>query len=167
MVSIRTTRSNYENHQQLRANRCQLKALRRHHERRNISHSRRIPGPDDQSGRSADLSNRGLRIDDAQHGADLFNLAVPGKIYTRIANPTQDVLEQRLAALEGGIAALVTSAGSAAITYAVPDHCRSRSQHRLGAVALRRYGDAVHPHAAQTRHRRAFAADDSPERSRR
>ncbi|MCO5184860.1 MAG: O-acetylhomoserine aminocarboxypropyltransferase/cysteine synthase [Anaerolineae bacterium] len=58
-------------------------------------------------------------FDDAQHGADLFNLAVPGNIYTRIMNPTQDVLEQRLAALEGGIAALVTSAGSAAITYAV------------------------------------------------
>ena len=39
-------------------------------------------------------------FDDAQHGADLFNLAVPGNIYTRIMNPTNDVLEQRLAALE-------------------------------------------------------------------
>ena len=56
-------------------------------------------------------------FDDAQHGADLFDLAVPGNIYTRIMNPTQDVLEQRLAALEGGVAALATSAGSAAITY--------------------------------------------------
>ena len=58
-------------------------------------------------------------FDDAQHGADLFNLAVPGNIYTRIMNPTQDVLEQRLAALEGGVAALVTSSGQAAITYAI------------------------------------------------
>lgn len=58
-------------------------------------------------------------FDNAQHGADLFNLAVPGNIYTRIMNPTNDVLEQRLAALEGGIAALVTSAGSAAIHYAI------------------------------------------------
>lgn len=58
-------------------------------------------------------------FDDAQHGADLFNLEVPGNIYTRIMNPTQDVLEQRVAALEGGVAALATSAGSAAITYAI------------------------------------------------
>ena len=45
-------------------------------------------------------------FDSAQHGADLFDLKVAGNIYTRIMNPTQDVLEQRLAALEGGIAAL-------------------------------------------------------------
>ena len=56
-------------------------------------------------------------FDNAQHGADLFNLAVPGNIYTRIMNPTQAVLEERLAQLEGGVAALATSAGSAAITY--------------------------------------------------
>ena len=42
-------------------------------------------------------------FDDAQHGADLFDLAVPGNIYSRIMNPTCDVLEQRVAALEGGI----------------------------------------------------------------
>jgi O-acetylhomoserine (thiol)-lyase len=58
-------------------------------------------------------------FDDAQHGADLFNLAVPGNIYTRIMNPTTDVLEQRCAALEGGIAGLALSAGSAAINYSV------------------------------------------------
>jgi len=46
-------------------------------------------------------------FDSAQHGADLFDLKVPGNIYTRIMNPTNDVLEQRIAALEGGIAALV------------------------------------------------------------
>ncbi|MBT8076052.1 MAG: aminotransferase class V-fold PLP-dependent enzyme [Gammaproteobacteria bacterium] len=58
-------------------------------------------------------------FESAQHGADLFNLAVPGNIYTRIMNPTTDVLEQRCAQLEGGVAALCLSAGSAAINYAV------------------------------------------------
>lgn len=58
-------------------------------------------------------------FDDAQHGADLFNLAVPGNIYTRIMNPTADVLEQRVAALEGGVAGLALSAGSAAVNYAI------------------------------------------------
>ena len=58
-------------------------------------------------------------FDDAQHGADLFNLAVPGNIYTRIMNPTADVLEKRVAELEGGIAGLALSAGSAAINYSI------------------------------------------------
>ncbi|HUR36091.1 MAG TPA: aminotransferase class V-fold PLP-dependent enzyme [Vicinamibacterales bacterium] len=58
-------------------------------------------------------------FDNAQHGADLFNLAVPGNIYTRIMNPTQDVLEQRVAALEGGLASLALSSGQASITYAI------------------------------------------------
>jgi O-acetylhomoserine (thiol)-lyase len=58
-------------------------------------------------------------FDDAQHGADLFNLAVPGNIYTRIMNPTTGVLEQRCAELEGGIAGLCLSAGSAAINYSI------------------------------------------------
>ncbi|HKI59767.1 MAG TPA: aminotransferase class I/II-fold pyridoxal phosphate-dependent enzyme, partial [Mariprofundaceae bacterium] len=58
-------------------------------------------------------------FDNAQHGADLFNLAVPGNIYTRIMNPTADVLEKRCAALDGGVAGLAVSAGSAAITYAI------------------------------------------------
>ncbi len=64
-------------------------------------------------------------FDDAQHGADLFDLKVPGNIYTRIMNPTQDVLEQRLAALEGGVAALATASGSSAITYAILTIARS------------------------------------------
>ncbi|MBT3602107.1 MAG: aminotransferase class I/II-fold pyridoxal phosphate-dependent enzyme [Candidatus Latescibacteria bacterium] len=58
-------------------------------------------------------------FDDAQHGADLFNLAVPGNIYTRIMNPTSDVLEKRVAELEGGIAGLAVSSGSAAINYSI------------------------------------------------
>jgi O-acetylhomoserine (thiol)-lyase len=58
-------------------------------------------------------------FDDAQHGADLFNLEVVGNIYTRIMNPTNDVLEKRVAELEGGIAGLALSAGSAAVNYAI------------------------------------------------
>ncbi len=56
---------------------------------------------------------------DTQHGADLFSLAEPGNIYTRIMNPTQDVLEQRVATLEGGVAALAFASGSAATTAAI------------------------------------------------
>ena len=58
-------------------------------------------------------------FDNAQHGADLFDLKVAGNIYTRIMNPTQDVLEQRVAALEGGIAALAVASGQTAVTYAI------------------------------------------------
>ena len=58
-------------------------------------------------------------FDDTQHGADLFNLAMPGNIYTRIMNPTTDVLEKRIAAMEGGVGALAVSSGMAAITYAI------------------------------------------------
>ena len=58
-------------------------------------------------------------FDDPQHGADLFDLKVQGNIYTRIMNPTQDVLEKRVAALEGGIAGLAMASGMAAITAAI------------------------------------------------
>jgi O-acetylhomoserine (thiol)-lyase len=58
-------------------------------------------------------------FDSAQHAADLFNLAVPGNIYTRIMNPTSDVLEKRLAELEGGVAGLALSSGSAAVNYSI------------------------------------------------
>ena len=58
-------------------------------------------------------------FDDAQHGADLFDLKVEGNIYTRIMNPTQSILEERVAALEGGIAALAVASGQSAITYAI------------------------------------------------
>jgi O-acetylhomoserine (thiol)-lyase len=101
-------------------------------------------------------------FDDAQHGADLFDLKVPGNIYTRIMNPTQDVLEQRVAALEGGIAGLATAAGSAAITYAILTIARTGSNivsvpqlyggtYTLFAHQLPALGIDVR-----------FAADDSP-----
>ncbi len=62
-------------------------------------------------------------FDDTQHGADLFDLKVAGNIYTRIMNPTTDVLEQRLAAMEGGIGALALASGMSAITYAIQCIC--------------------------------------------
>jgi O-acetylhomoserine (thiol)-lyase len=58
-------------------------------------------------------------FDSTQHGADLFDLKVPGNIYSRIMNPTNAVLEARLAALEGGIGALAVASGMAAISYAI------------------------------------------------
>ena len=58
-------------------------------------------------------------FDSTQHGADLFDLKVLGNIYTRIMNPTNDVLEQRLAAMEGGAAGLALASGQAATTYAI------------------------------------------------
>ena len=58
-------------------------------------------------------------FDSADHGAALFNLETPGYRYSRIANPTNDVLERRVAALENGVEALSVSSGQAALNYAV------------------------------------------------
>ncbi|WP_336683053.1 PLP-dependent transferase, partial [Enterococcus casseliflavus] len=58
-------------------------------------------------------------FNNTDHAANLFALAEPGNIYTRIMNPTQDAVEQRLAALGGGVAALLVSSGQAATTYAI------------------------------------------------
>ena len=58
-------------------------------------------------------------FDNTQHGADLFNLAVLGNIYSRIMNPTNDVLEQRVSDMEGGVAGLALASGQAATTYAI------------------------------------------------
>ena len=93
-------------------------------------------------------------FDDTQHAADLFALKVPGNIYTRIMNPTQAVLEQRLADLEGGIGSVVTASGQAAVTYSVlnitraGDNIISTSQlyggtYNLFAHTLPQYGIEV------------------------
>ena len=63
--------------------------------------------------------NTSYVFNDSDHAANLFNLSQPGYIYTRLNNPTNDVLEQRLAALEGGIAAVVTASGMSAISTAL------------------------------------------------
>jgi O-acetylhomoserine (thiol)-lyase len=64
-------------------------------------------------------------FDDTEHAANLFALKVPGNIYSRIMNPTWDVLEQRLTQLEGGIGAVVTASGQAAVTYSVLNIARA------------------------------------------
>ena len=64
-------------------------------------------------------------FDDTDHAADLFALKVPGNIYSRIMNPTWDVLEQRIAALEGGIGTVVTASGQAAVGYSVLNLARA------------------------------------------
>ena len=64
-------------------------------------------------------------FDNTQHGADLFNLVVPGNIYSRIMNPINAVLEARLAAMEGGVGALALASGMVAITYAIQCICRA------------------------------------------
>ncbi|WP_325892210.1 O-acetylhomoserine aminocarboxypropyltransferase/cysteine synthase family protein [Grimontia sp. NTOU-MAR1] len=102
-------------------------------------------------------------FDSAQHGADLFNLEVPGNIYTRIMNPTNDVLEQRMAALEGGLASLVVSAGSAAINYAIltlaeaGDNIVSTPQLYGGTYTL--FAHMLPKQGIEVK----FAKDDSPE----
>ncbi len=62
---------------------------------------------------------------DSQHAADRFALRAPGNIYGRLTNSTQDVFEQRLAALEGGVAALAVASGAAAVTYALQNVCQA------------------------------------------
>ena len=64
-------------------------------------------------------------FNDTQHAADLFALAEPGNIYTRIMNPTWDVLEQRVAQLEGGIASCAIASGQASVAYSVMNICRT------------------------------------------
>tara|TARA_B100001964_G_scaffold239847_1_gene308335 strand:+ start:34 stop:1308 length:1275 start_codon:yes stop_codon:yes gene_type:complete len=72
-------------------------------------------------------------FDDTQHGADLFNLAVEGNIYSRIMNPTCAVLEQRIAAMEGGVGALAVASGMAAITYTI--QCITRAGDNIISVS--------------------------------
>ena len=107
-------------------------------------------------------------FDDTQHGADLFDLKVAGNIYTRIMNPTTDVLEQRVAALEGGIAALALASGQAAVTYAIltiaeaGDNIVSSSTLYGGTYNLFAHAAAVRHHHAlrrSTRYRLVREAD--------
>jgi len=82
-------------------------------------HGGQVPDPTTNARAVPIYQTVGYAFDDAQHAEDLFALAVPGNIYTRIMNPTWDVLEKRVAALEGAVAACVTASGQAAVTYAV------------------------------------------------
>lgn len=90
-------------------------------------------------------------FDDTDHARDLFSLKEKGNIYTRIMNPTTDVFEKRMAALEGGVGALATASGSAAITYAILNIANSGDEivsaktvyggtYNLFAVTLKKLG---------------------------
>ena len=74
-----------------------------------------------------------------EHAANLFGLKEFGNIYTRIMNPTTDVLEKRLAALDGGSGALAVASGQSAITLADPQHHPRGPEHRLDQLSLWRH----------------------------
>ena len=90
-----------------------------------LHHGYESKNNDQKSATTPIYQTSGFTIDDTQHGADLFDLKVEGNIYTRIGNPTNDVLEKRVAEMEGGIAALSLASGMAAITYAIQTITRS------------------------------------------
>ena len=120
-------------------------------------------GPDDERARRADLPDHvATSSTTPQHAADLFALADPGNIYTRIMNPTWDVLEQRLAALEGGVGAVVTASRPGRRHLLGPERRARRRQHRLGHAALRRHLQPLRPHAAAVRHRGALGRPRRP-----
>ena len=82
-------------------------------------HSGQVPDPTTGARALPLYQTTAYQFRDTKHAADLFGLAELGNIYTRIMNPTQDAVEQRIASLEGGVAALLVASGSAATTYAV------------------------------------------------
>lgn len=82
-------------------------------------HAGQVPDPSTGSRAVPIYQTTSYVFNDAEHAANLFALKEPGNIYTRMMNPTTDVLEQRIAALEGGVGALAVASGSAAVTYAI------------------------------------------------
>ncbi|AUB83300.1 O-acetylhomoserine aminocarboxypropyltransferase/cysteine synthase family protein [Candidatus Thiodictyon syntrophicum] len=82
-------------------------------------HAGFAPDPTTKSVATPIYQTTSYAFDDTQHGADLFDLKVAGNIYTRMMNPTSDVLEQRVAAMEGGVGALALASGMAAVTDAI------------------------------------------------
>ena len=90
-------------------------------------------------------------FDDTQHGADLFDLKVAGNIYTRIMNPTTDVLEKRIAALEGGVGALGLASGPGGDDLRAADDHRSRPERHQLDRAVRRYVQPVCAHLPAVR----------------
>ena len=88
-------------------------------------HAGQTPDKDTNSRAVPIYQTTSYTFDSTDHAADLFALKAPGNIYTRIMNPTTDVLEKRLAALEGGVGALVTASGMSAIFYAILNIAKS------------------------------------------
>ena len=97
-----------------------------------------------------------FEFDSAEHGAALFNLEVQGNIYTRIGNPTNTVLEKRVAALEGGVDGLSVSSGMAAIEYALINITEVWQQRRFHSSALWSDLHASRTHFSEARNRVAF-----------
>ena len=95
-------------------------------------------------------------FDDADHAARLFALQEFGNIYTRLMNPTTDVFEQRIAALEGGVAALATASGQAAETLAILTIAQSGRRNHFDNFALRRNLQSFSSHSAETRNQFQF-----------
>jgi O-acetylhomoserine (thiol)-lyase len=88
-------------------------------------HGGQVPDPTTKSRAVPIYQTTSYVFEDTQHAADLFALRVPGNIYTRIMNPTWDVFEQRVTALEGGLAAVATASGQAAVSYSVLNIARA------------------------------------------
>ena len=101
---------------------------------------------------------------DADHAAALFNMERGGHVYSRISNPTNAVLEERVAALEGGVGAIATASGQAALHLAIATIAGAGCAHRLLARALRRLAQSAVLHAAALRHRDDFRAPARPRR---
>ncbi len=96
-----------------------------------------------------------FEFDSAEHGAALFNLEVQGNIYTRIGNPTNTVLEKRVAALEGGVEALSVSSGMAAIHYSLINIAEDGNNIVSAPAALRRHLHAARAYFAEAGNCRA------------
>ena len=88
-------------------------------------------------------------FDNTQHGADLFDLKVEGNIYTRIMNPTSAVLEQRMAAMEGGLGGLAVASGMSAITYALQCICTNGDNFYQHQSTVRRHLQLIRPQLPQ------------------
>ena len=97
-----------------------------------------------------------------EHAANLFALKDFGNIYSRIMNPTCDALEQKMAALEGGVAALAVSSGQAASAHGDPEPVPAGRQHRQLHRPLRRHLEPVRQHAALHGHHRALRRSGRP-----
>ena len=93
---------------------------------------------------------------DADHANSIMDLAIPGFHYNRINNPTNDVLEKRIAALEDGTAALVVASGMAAVSYAILTVDDRRVEFRRGSAALRRDLHLFRSRVVNVRNRSAF-----------
>jgi O-acetylhomoserine (thiol)-lyase len=96
-----------------------------HHRDTIALHGGQVPDPTTNARAVPIYQTTSFVFNDAEHAANLFALAEPGNIYSRIMNPTWDVLEQRIAQLEGGIAACALASGQAAVTYSVLNICRA------------------------------------------